>query len=201
MKVFAICRHRLKTDGEGVTTLVGLPGCPLECRYCINQCMLKQSQLVKDYTISELIDALSIDHCYFVYTGGGITFGGGEPLLHDADLLEFAERCPKEWNLTIETSLNVPKEKIEKILEKRFSFVIDIKSMIPEVYHAYTGKENCQVKENLTYLKEKLTPERYTIKVPKIPDYTTENQVKQSVEELEKMGFPRDKIRVFTYQK
>ena len=36
----AINRHRLTTDGEGVTTLVGFHGCPLHCEYCLNaQCL------------------------------------------------------------------------------------------------------------------------------------------------------------------
>ena len=34
--VFAVSRHRLGTDGAGVTTLVGFRGCPLSCRYCLN---------------------------------------------------------------------------------------------------------------------------------------------------------------------
>lgn len=34
-----LCRHRIQTDGEGVTTLAAFHGCPLHCRYCLNpQC-------------------------------------------------------------------------------------------------------------------------------------------------------------------
>ena len=35
-KIFGIGRHRLTTDGEGVTTLVAFNGCPLRCKYCLN---------------------------------------------------------------------------------------------------------------------------------------------------------------------
>lgn len=31
-----IRRHRLLTDGKGVTTLVGFSGCSLICKYCID---------------------------------------------------------------------------------------------------------------------------------------------------------------------
>ena len=34
--VIAISRHRMKTDGDGVTTLVCFHGCPLRCVWCIN---------------------------------------------------------------------------------------------------------------------------------------------------------------------
>ena len=39
MKVplIGICRHRLTTDGAGVTTLVAFHGCSLNCRYCLNR--------------------------------------------------------------------------------------------------------------------------------------------------------------------
>ncbi len=35
-KIIGISRHRLSTDGDGVTTLVAFHGCPLSCRYCLN---------------------------------------------------------------------------------------------------------------------------------------------------------------------
>ncbi|MBF1451819.1 4Fe-4S cluster-binding domain-containing protein, partial [Prevotella pallens] len=38
--IIGIDRHRLTTDGEGVTTLVAFHGCPLHCKYCLNpQCL------------------------------------------------------------------------------------------------------------------------------------------------------------------
>lgn len=37
--IFGISRHRMGIDGNGVTTLVAFMGCPLKCRYCLNdQC-------------------------------------------------------------------------------------------------------------------------------------------------------------------
>ena len=34
--LIGINRHRLATDGKGVTTLVAFSGCPLRCKYCLN---------------------------------------------------------------------------------------------------------------------------------------------------------------------
>lgn len=34
--LFFLARHRLDSDGQGVTTLVGFHGCPLRCRCCLN---------------------------------------------------------------------------------------------------------------------------------------------------------------------
>ena len=34
--IIGISRHRIATDGEGVTTLVAFHGCTLRCQYCLN---------------------------------------------------------------------------------------------------------------------------------------------------------------------
>lgn len=45
--VVTIERHRFHTDGKGVTTLVILNGCPLQCRYCINGKLLAGAKTKK----------------------------------------------------------------------------------------------------------------------------------------------------------
>ena len=44
--LIGICRHRLTTDGTGVTTLVAFHGCPLCCRYCLNSQRITGSVLL-----------------------------------------------------------------------------------------------------------------------------------------------------------
>lgn len=34
--VIGVYRHRLGTDGNGVTTFVAFHGCNLRCKYCLN---------------------------------------------------------------------------------------------------------------------------------------------------------------------
>ncbi|MDE6109409.1 MAG: radical SAM protein, partial [Muribaculaceae bacterium] len=79
-KIIGISRHRLSTDGEGITTLVAFHGCPLRCRYCINPHSLGDGRAFQEYSPEQLYDETRIDELYFVATNGGITFGGGEPL-------------------------------------------------------------------------------------------------------------------------
>ena len=79
------------TDGSGITTLVTFMGCPLKCKYCLNQ---KCHEAVYEadgktlrngimlLTPQELYDLVKIDNIYFQSTGGGICFGGGEPTLY-----------------------------------------------------------------------------------------------------------------------
>ena len=106
--IIGIDRHRLTTDGEGVTTLVAFHGCPLHCKYCLNPQCLSPDGVLRTITPSELYSEVEIDDLYFVATGGGICFGGGEPLLHSEFIVEFAKIMNPEWSMILETSLNVP---------------------------------------------------------------------------------------------
>ena len=53
LPVFAIERHRITTDGVGVTTLVGAYGCPLQCKYCLNPHAWNPNTIQKAYKILE----------------------------------------------------------------------------------------------------------------------------------------------------
>ena len=114
--MIGISRHRLAIDGEGVTTLVAFHGCPLRCKYCLNPHSLSKDTQCIERSVEELIDEVRIDQLYFLATGGGVTFGGGEPLLHSAFIKAFCEQCPKEWRISIESSLNVPRKNVEDVL-------------------------------------------------------------------------------------
>lgn len=197
--VLGIDRHRMKTDGRGITSLVALAGCPLSCPYCINKELLADSKRAEQLSPQQLVERLAVDHCYFLYTQGGVTFGGGEPLLHSEQIAAFAKVCPEEWNITIETSLNVPAEQLEPFLNDRFSFIIDCKAMQPDIYKKYTGKENEQVICNLQTLQQRILQEQYVVKVPVIPGYSDEADVENSKEMLRKLGIPKENILSFVY--
>lgn len=198
--ILGIDRHRMMTDGKGITSLVALAGCPLSCPYCINRELLRDTGRLEKVSPQKLAEWLAIDHCYFLYTGGGVTFGGGEPLLQSRALAEFAENCPKEWNINIETSLNVETACLEPLLNGRFSFIIDVKAMQPDIYQRYTGLENERVLRNLQRLREKLPKENYVVKVPVIPGYSTETDVEGSRDILRDLGIPEENILSFLYR-
>ena len=54
----ALSRHRLQTDGRGVTTLAGFHGCPLRCKYCINPHSFAEETKVRRLTPRELYEAV-----------------------------------------------------------------------------------------------------------------------------------------------
>lgn len=178
-------RLRMEVDGSGVTTLVAGAGCPLRCRYCINQRVLQKPP--KPVTAQALYDRVKIDDLYFKATGGGVTFGGGEALLHTAFYAEFRPLCP-DWVLTAETSLHVPLESVQQAAACLDAFIVDVKTTDPAIYKAYTGCEIGPVLENLTWLLQHFNPEKITVRVPFIPDFTTAEDQRRSVEQVKALG-------------
>ena len=187
--LIAINRHRLATDGEGVTTLVAFHGCPLHCQYCLNAQCLQADGVWCRLTPGELYSEVEIDDLYFMATGGGICFGGGEPLLRSDFIKAFAEIMNPEWKLTIESSLNVPLENVKAIASLVQMWYVDIKDMNPDIYKAYGRKENKRVISNLQWLAANGYADKVIIRLPLIPEYNTDDDRQRSQQQLEEMGF------------
>lgn len=187
--LIGICRHRLTTDGQGVTTLVAFHGCPLRCKYCLNAQCLQPEGVWQRMTVQEILDEVMVDDLYFKATNGGVTFGGGEPLLRFDEIVDFCKRRPMEWRIYVETSLNVERQALETVAPYIDHFYIDVKDMNPDIYRRYTTQDNGRVLANLRWLAENIAPEKVTIRLPHIPDYNTPADISHSQEQLQSMGF------------
>ena len=186
--LYAVSRHRLATDGEGVTTLVCFQGCPLSCAYCINERSRLPNPDARVVTPEELLAEVKVDDLYFLATGGGIMFGGGEPLLR-ADFIEaFAKIRPAGWKLHLESSLWVPRENLTRVLPYIDSYLIDCKDMHKAIYRAYTGQSGALMRENLAYLLGAVDPEKVTVRLPLIPGYNDDTSRDESERLLRAMG-------------
>lgn len=188
-KFIGVNRHRIGRDGNGVTTLACFYGCPLRCHYCLNPQCFDSNYKCRVLTPETLLAEVMIDDLYFQATGGGITFGGGEPCLQSKFIEEFRRISNPVWNINIETSLNVAAEHIERVAGFVNQFIIDIKDMDESVYKAYTSVDNERVLENLRYLSRLGLQDKCRIRLPLIPDYNTHGHIETSKKMLAGMGF------------
>ena len=72
-------------DGPGIRCVVFFNGCKLRCKYCHNPEMWKKRE--ENYTPEELVKKIKRCEPYFK-KNGGVTFSGGEPLLHSEFIIE-----------------------------------------------------------------------------------------------------------------
>ena len=196
--VITCSRLRMQTDGQGITTLVCFHGCPLRCKYCLNPFSFAPKTRRENLTARTLYERVKIDELYFLATSGGVTFGGGEPLLYADFLQEFRDICGKDWHLCAETSLNVPWERARTAAGCIDQFYIDCKDVSPEIYRRYTGQDNGRMLENLRKLLALVGPERIVLRLPLIPGYNSEADRQESRARLEDMGITH--FDLFTYR-
>ena len=189
-------RLRMGIDGTGVTTLIAGAGCPLKCRWCINEQLLREAP-VTHVTAEQLYDKVKIDDLYFQATGGGVTFGGGESLLHASFISRFKNLIPETWKVNAETSLAVSSELINTVIGSVDLFIVDCKDMDDEIYHRYTGGDAELMKSNLRLLLDAVGPEQIIVRVPLIPEYNTEADQQRNVQLLHQMGVTR--LELFDY--
>ena len=187
--IAAVARHRIAIDGDGVNTLVVFMTCPLRCKYCLNPQTLDAGLPHRTLTPDELYEETRKDELYFLATGGGVTFGGGEPLLRPDFIRAFRSLCGDEWKLNVETSLNVPEDNVRELMPVIDQWFIDIKDMDPEIYRKYTGRDNGRVRKNLRLLADSGLAGRCTLRIPHIPGYNENADRDRSIKELEAMGF------------
>ena len=187
--IAAVARHRIAVDGDGVNTLVVFMTCPLRCRYCLNPQTLDAGLPHRTLTPDELYEETRKDELYFLATGGGVTFGGGEPLLRPDFIRAFRSLCGDEWKINVETSLNVPEDNVRELMPVIDHWFIDIKDMDPDIYRKYTGRDNGRVISNLRLLADSGLAGRCTLRIPHIPGYNEDADRDRSIKELETMGF------------
>lgn len=187
--IMGIDRLRMGTDGNGITSLVAFYGCPLQCNFCLNpQCHRELSDVLISRP-EEVYNIVAIDELYYLATGGGVTFGGGEPLLYSDFIISILELGAKKWNVTVETSLNVPYKQIEVLLPYINEMIVDIKDMSPQIYRLYTQSSNQIVIDNLKRIADGGYADKVTIRIPLIKGYNTDSDRLSSKNFLERLGY------------
>lgn len=185
--IMSVSRLRMATDGRGVSTLVAFFDCPLRCKCCINNGCHKGSRVFSGipravYKPEELMEVLKKDEIYYLMTGGGVVFGGREPLVQSAFIHEVCMLTDAAWAKRIETTLNVPWKNTELLFDDMDEWIIDIKYMNSIIYKKYTGINNEKVIQNILRLRDFVPIERLHIRVLNIPGYNTKEDVKKSVD-------------------
>ncbi len=102
------------------------------------------------------------------------------------------------WNVTIETSLNVPYKQVDILLPYTNELIVDIKDINPEIYKSYTHSDNNAVIENLKMLADIGYANNVMIRIPRIRGYNSDSDMLKSKLFLQRMGY--SKFDFFDYK-
>lgn len=126
------------------------------CLACVNHCYINARKLQGTvYTPEELVLEVLKDRDFFLRSGGGVTFSGGEPLLQSDFLCDTAQRLRQQGiHVLVETCGHIPLKNLRNAAECVDAFYYDFKHFDPEIHKALTGQDNRQILDNLSWLLE-----------------------------------------------
>ena len=141
-------------DGPGVRYVIFFSGCAMRCKYCHNPDTWNAKKGMEK-TIEELISDINKYRSYLVFTKGGVTATGGEPLLQSDFIAElFCELKKANIHTTIDTSGYAPKQDIKAVFKYTDLILLDIKSINQDLHKDLTAAPLEDVLETLNLANE-----------------------------------------------
>ena len=141
----------------------------IACGKCSDVCpSLALTLCGEDKTAQEIFGEIKKDQHYYRASGGGVTFSGGECLLHSQAVKEIAKMCKDEnIHTAIESAFFVPWENVQNVLPFIDLFFADLKIPDPEKHRKFTGQDNRLIIENITKLSKEHS--NIILRIPVIP--------------------------------
>jgi pyruvate formate lyase activating enzyme len=124
----------------------------------------------EEKSIDEILFEIEKDLPFYRQSDGGVTLSGGEPLSQGPDLVQLLlELKRRDINVSIETSLHVPWENIERCIGLTGTILADLKHTDPEKFKNYTGGDAILILNNLVKLSG--SHDNIIIRVPVVPGF------------------------------
>ncbi|MCP3993171.1 MAG: glycyl-radical enzyme activating protein [Actinomycetia bacterium] len=142
------------------------------CGHCVSACPSTALRLIGEaLTPEQLMEKLRPDLPYFVSSGGGVTFTGGEPMLHPGFLDRVLDLCRTESiHTNIETAGTFSFDMCLPILRKLDLIYFDLKLMDPAQHVEHLGRGHERILANAVALVENGLPVEF--RMPLIPGFT-----------------------------
>jgi pyruvate formate lyase activating enzyme len=147
--VEACPEHAITLSGEG-RPVIDRGSCSHSGK-CGEACYYGALELVgKEMTVEEVLSEVEKDRPFYRRSGGGVTIGGGEPLMQSEFVAQVLEACQKRHlHTAIETTGFGSRQRLRAVLEHLDLVYLDIKHMDPGRHRELTGVSNAPVLDNV----------------------------------------------------
>lgn len=154
-------------EGIGINMDPGRSKCT-SCGKCVDVCPANaRAKMVSLMDAEDIISQIHKHRLFYSYSGGGITFSGGEATGQPEFLDYLSSRLyDLGYSMDIETSGYFDFDKVRSSLERMDLIFMDIKHMDPEKHRYYTGVSNDVILRNVARLNE--LPAEKVIRIPVI---------------------------------
>ncbi len=138
-------------DGEGIRTLVFMSGCPLRCAWCANpEGQTCRNSMTHRVETADVLAKIRKQEIFYRYSGGGVTFSGGEATAQPQFLAEMVDALYDDGiSLALETCGQFDFAALRPVLEKMDLIFMDLKHPDSQAHRRFTGVGNEVILQNL----------------------------------------------------
>ncbi len=168
----------------------------IRCGKCADICYANSKRLTgEQYTVQEVLQKIEKDRVFYKNSGGGVTVGGGEPLMQAEFVAELLKNC-KRLNIhtSIETSGFGPWDRVRSVFESLDHIFYDIKAMDSDLHRELTGVGNELILQNAKNIAE--MKKDITLRIPLIPGMNdSDDNLKKTVRFIKELSKGNDNIK------
>ena len=118
----------------------------------------------------ELVREIRRQAVFYRFSGGGVTFSGGEATMQPDFLRELTDLLYDDGiSLAIETCGDFDFDRLAPVLSRMDQIFYDFKNIDPAVHKAYTGRDNRRILENLPRTAALGVP--LVVRIPVVPGF------------------------------
>jgi len=138
------------------------------CGACAEVCPAMAMEMAGvTYSADYLIGEIEKEIIFMDQSGGGVSFCGGEPLMHVGALTELLRRCGALGvHRVVDTSLYASANVLRAVMEETDLFLVDLKMMDSGRHRQFCGVPNERILDNLRLLSS--SGKAFSIRIPLI---------------------------------
>lgn len=170
------------------------------CGKCAEACPTKAIEMSgKLYDTDELMQIIERERVHIEHSDGGVTFSGGEPLMHPDFLIEMLKTCgEKGLHRAVDTCGFAPTETLLEVVKHTDLFLYDLKMLDFSLHKKWTGKNNHLILDNLKALAA--AGANINIRIPFIGNVNTgENEVRAMAEFVAALPGKKPEVNLLPY--
>ena len=124
------------------------------CGQCTEACPTGALEISgAELSVDDIMKEIKKESFVFDQSEGGVTFCGGEPLMHRALLMELLDKCGElRIHRAVDTSLYATESLVREIAQNCELILADMKHMDPAMHKKYTGESNELILSNIRML-------------------------------------------------
>lgn len=173
----------------------------IRCGRCAEVCPEKSLEIAGEWIENPVLtEKIFRDRLFYMKTGGGVTFSGGEPLLQAKNLLPVIRACKEQQiHVAIETASYVTWENMENLLPYVDLWICDIKAISASLFKEGCGQNIDVICENLKRLSA-CQGAKMWIRVPLITNFNdTKEELGKIRKFIDSLGNSVERVEILPY--